>query len=67
MVGGVGVGGTVGTASSADPVAGPPQAVVTSAPDQVNAGAKVSIDVSGLTLTSQLNLGNLLQQTVSVQ
>lgn len=69
VVGGVGagVGGTTGSVASAAPVlAGPPQAVTTPAPDQVNAGAKVSIDVSGLDLTSQLNLGNLLQQTVSV-
>lgn len=70
VVGGVGagVGGTttVATASAAPVLAGPPQAVTTPAPSQVNAGAKVSIDVSGLDLTSQLNLGNLLQQTVSV-
>lgn len=47
-----------GAAASPDP---------TTAPAVANAGLEPSINVSGLSLSSVLNLGNLLQQTVEVQ
>jgi hypothetical protein len=47
---------------AAQPVVDP---AVTATPEAVNAPAQqVNIDVSGLTLNSQLNLGNLVQATV---
>jgi hypothetical protein len=40
---------------------------VTTSPEVANAPIQPSINVSGLSLSSVLNLGNLLQQTVDVQ
>jgi len=60
-------GGSVGTVPLSGAPAAPAQAVtdpsVTAAPGVVEGAQLVNIDVSNLTLNSQLNLGNLVQAT----
>jgi len=68
--GGGAFGGEVGTVPLSGAPGAPAQAVtdpsVTVAPD-VAAGAQlVNIDISNLSLNSQLNLGNLVQPTAAV-
>ncbi len=54
-------------AAGATPAAAAPAAGVTAAPDVANGAVQPNINVSGLTLSSVLNLGNLIQQTASLQ
>lgn len=51
------------------PAAAPPEAVITDAPtaDTAVANAPLDINLDGLSLNSVLNLGNLVQQTISLQ
>ena len=57
-------GGSLGFVPIASAAAGP---AVTAAPAVANGAAQPNINVSGLTLSSVLNLGNLAQQTASLQ